>query len=358
MNQTFEPIKIGTITLDNPLGLGAGIIKHEHNLGDILKSEAALIEIGSFTKAAREGNSGEVYFNPANSLFSLNAMGLPGPSMKESIEEIAKLVKRIQLSGKKVLISVAGMSASEHFQLAIMASSTGADGVVINLGCPNVYALGDQKPIQSYDIACIREVIGHCETLRSGNPRFTIILKLSPFAFGKAELRLGNIDNTLGIEGYMFKLNNRAFFDSVKLVPEITKALNATNAIDAVITANTLGGVSITHNGVEILNFSDGTSPGKNQGGLAGPILNELMLSQVWNWRELLKPEIAIIACGGIRTGANMKAALDAGASACQIVSAYAQKLTNDDAEIGKKEAASVFSTMLVEYMDASVEKE
>ncbi len=128
-----------------PIGNGGGTCKTMQDVEKLLLTDIEIIEIGSITKTPRLGNEGDVFHNGSN--FTLNSLGLPNPGQKYYEENLPKMIDMIHEAGKKVIVNVVGFSAEEYTLLTRFGFECGADFVVENFGCPNIWVAGLQKGI-------------------------------------------------------------------------------------------------------------------------------------------------------------------------------------------------------------------
>lgn len=193
----------------------------------------------------------------------LNSVGLANPGVREVA---ARLLPRLvaELHGPQVLVNVVGFTVAEYAEvIRILEDGEGPAGYELNLSCPNSSAGGIEFGADRGHVAAV--VAGARAVTR--RPLFA---KLSP--------ALANI-------------------------PEIARAAREAGA-DGVSLVNTLPGL-----------IFDGGAPrlGNGFGGVSGPALFATGLLAVQRVREQVG-DVAIIGVGGIRSVADVRQYLLAGA--------------------------------------------
>ena len=69
------------------------------------------------------------------------------------------MVKIAHDAGKTLRVSIAGFKPEEYGKLARVILESEADEIEINLGCPNVWNNGEQKPIASFSRELREEIL-------------------------------------------------------------------------------------------------------------------------------------------------------------------------------------------------------
>jgi dihydroorotate dehydrogenase (fumarate) len=309
------------IELEHPLMNAAGTCKSLDEVDTLARSAVSAVVVGSITRQARTGNSGNVYHT--GSFFSLNALGLPNPGLAYYREQLPHMVSLAHGAGKPLIVSIAGFSAPEYAQLAYEVALTGIDLIELNLACPNVWDGGTQKRIPCFDndqTAAICTQVGHALeavvgttpgshlTTRSNHLPPPFGIKISPFSDPSALASLAGLVGTLsrGPHGPRF----------VSAVNTFPNALALTGTQRPVVDAELAG--------------------------LGGPALRPVALGQVRQLRQLLPATVALIGVGGVTDGGDIVDFLHAGASAVQAATAFWNRHGD----------AGVFGDMLTDYGD------
>lgn len=277
-----------------PIGNGAGICKNAYDLRRLLKTGVAAIEIGSITELERFGNEGNIFYSGKN--FTLNSLGLPNPGRKHYEFYMPAMINEIHRAGKKAIVNVAGFTMEEYGSLTRYAFDWGADYVVENFGCPNIWIEGIQKGILSYDLVGFKKTSLHV------------------ISQNKNEAKEGRI-------GVKFS----PIFDSQHM-KEIAIFLNDIIEIPIQETLGFIGFIT-TQNTVPNCYYEESNtsviSPAGGLSGMAGNAIFPMALSQVKQFRQLLSPKIKIIGVGGINSGEDMYKMIRNGANFVQVTSAY-----------------------------------
>lgn len=300
------------------VGNAAGTVRNSKEVEELVICESVgLIVVGSYTKEFRPGNPGQVFYTDPLDRFSVNANGLPNPGVdkcRKFLPEMVKIAHNAQLNPKLLIVSVVGFSPQEYADLAQLAFDSGADGVKLNLGCPNVWQDGQQKRIPCFDIGLIYEILDTVE--RVVGPEANILVKLSPCCD----------DEQMEIMNEVLK--NQDLVNEIRMpsllsyqLEEMAKFLASFTSVKAVVSINTLPNVcALDENGRSRITFGEGL------GGLGGSIVKKIGLNQVARLRKLLPERIKIIGCGGISTGQNVIDYWDAGAALVEVGTAYLEK--------------------------------
>lgn len=242
----------------------------------------AEIVLGSYTLKPRAGNGGKVY--ESRDGYVLNALGLPNPGIDYAEAHADEFMG---VTGGAI-VSIAGFSVDEYAQLA--AKAAWANGIEVNLGCPNVWNDGEQKRIGSFDPSFVWESL---RAARDAAPLCSIRAKLSPVS-----------DPAL-----------------------LAEVVAACEWADALVLSNT---------------FPNGWLPGALDvayGGVSGEAMKPIVLGQVRQATAI--SEHRVIAAGGVRCGADIADYEAAGAVGVQIASRF----------IDGGERPDVFTTLVADAM-------
>lgn len=278
--------QIGTLVLDHPIMVAAGMCKSLREVGELARSASAAIVVGSITVEARSGNPGRTFWTPADRSFSLNSIGLLNGGIAYYGAVLPQMREVARRADKPLILSIAGFNPVEYAELFQLAVDAEVDAVELNLGCPNVWDGGTQKRIASFDPSLIQAILEACGAVAPTSEP-VVLCKMSPYS------------------------------DPVQLADAAAVINKSALPIGAVVTMNTMPN-----------SFAfDGESPAisvqQGLAGLAGDAIKPIALGQVMQWRDQLREEIPIIGVGGIRTGQDVREYLRAGASAVQVGTRY-----------------------------------
>jgi dihydroorotate dehydrogenase (fumarate) len=278
---------------DPPIGNGGGTCKTIEDVEKFCKTSIPIVEIGSITEENRPGNTGDTFY--PGSLLTLNSLGLPNGGRPYYEKYLSDMTSRIKRAGKQSMVNVAGFNAEEYSSLTKLAFSKGADYVVLNYGCPNVWGDNkEQKCITSHDHAMLRHatemVLAENDRGASGH----IGIKLSPL-YPTDILKTAQFLNSL----FRTEKNYIGFITTMNTVPNCYEEI---------------GGHSVI-------------TPAGGLAGMAGQAIGPIARGQVMEFRRLLDKKIDIIGVGGVSTGEDVTKMLGCGAHFVQIVSAYYKSL-------------------------------
>lgn len=277
---------ISGLRFESPVMVGAGPIKLPEQVLEIAKSDSSAIIVGSITIEERAGNPGVSYHAEKDYRFSLNSKGLPNPGLEYYKKHLPEIAQIAHSSGKPLIVSAAGFSPDEYVVLAGAILNGGADGLEINLGCPNVWGKdGHQKRIASFDQDLTGEILQKVES-EVGREAWTSV-KLSPFS-DPSQLEV------------------------------ISKIISRSELVKAVTTTNTFPNAFAFREG-----DTPAIDPASGLAGLSGSAMKPIGLGQVKQFRSLLPPAIAVIGIGGVSTKQDVDDYLNAGATIVGITTAY-----------------------------------
>ncbi len=247
----------------------------------MLRSSATDITIGSITVEPRSGNPGSVY-HLENDGTSINSLGLPNPGLQATKAVAHEMMRKAVEAGKKICFSVAGFSRREYAKLCSELKPFGL--IELNLGCPNVWGEDGQKPIASFNLDLLDDILEDVSQLYDTGVGYGYRVKLSP---------------------YSDPLMIQAVADVLKLYKE---------CIEEVVICNTFPcGIAFAEDG------SDAINPG-GYGGVAGNGLHLIALGQVAQFTQALQGTgIGVIGVGGINSGSRVLNMRKAGACGVQI---------------------------------------
>ena len=297
--------------------VAAGWIKTVGAVRNICRSDVTHIVVGSFTPLPRDGNLGSQNFHIDDDGTSYNSLGLPNHGVGWLFDWVPEMIK--VAGDKTIVVSLAGFSATDYSNDLQQLYKQGVRLVELNLGCPNVYQDGKQKPIASFDFDYLETIIASVkEAVRSASlTEMRFWAKVSPMTDPEARARLAGI--LLG------------FYECIGIV--------ASNTIP--------NGRPLDSTGNPILGVSNG------YGGVAGTALKPISLINAEHYVRLIDehrmkhfPNVAVIGCGGIRSYADV---LDYQRVGCQGVAIGTAFFQNDDHRL--------FQNILAEYVDQNEEE-
>ena len=296
---------VGGIEMQLPLILGAGVAKHPNQVFPYLYPDAPLGAAlsGSYTIESREGNNGVLMWPDdlgglLQNGFGLNAWGMPNLGLAKAMKLFP------QNPAKPHLVSIAGFKASDYIEmLEILKGNKQIAGVELNGGCPNTGHL----PV-AYMLDDLEQLLEAVSNIGFDLP---IWLKLSPYMTG------------WDMKDFSDKYNNMNFQNTPVVEDDFVEKLcelltEYQHALSAVVMTNTLPNV-ILGESITVRN-TDGSV--HHKGGLSGPVLlehNLKLIDQMVNTG--ITADIDIIGCGGIMTGDDALAYLQAGCTGVQCTS-------------------------------------
>ena len=253
----------------NPTMLASGILGDKASLLErAYRAGAGAVVTKSFTREPREGYVTPIIVGVPCGF--INAVGLANPG-KDGLRSILEKIK-----GKfPVIVSIAGATAEEFVELAIIAEEHGARGVELNLSCPHAEKRGLEI---GADPRTVEKIVSEVKS----------VVRIPVF------VKLGISDNM--IESCVRAENAGA--DGLVLINTI-KAMKIDIWIKKPILSNKFGGLS-------------------------GPAIHPIAVRTIYEAYEQV--DIPIIGVGGIISWEDAVEFLLAGASAVQLGSAIAWK--------------------------------
>ena len=282
---------VAGIPLDHPIMNGAGwACKTLEDVHVLAKAPVSAIVVGSITKEPRSGNPGSVFWQDPAGVYSLNSLGLPNQGWPYYGENLQHMKRIAHDAGKPLMVSIACFSPEEYAELAGLVASEDVDVVELNLGCPNVWGPGGQKPIASYEPRLIEEILQLVEKELEYS-RARVAVKISPLP--------------------------------PTILVEVASVITEYEAVEIVTATNTIpNGFAWGHV------WKPAIDPGDGLAGIAGPALKPVSMGVIKQLCALLPDTIDIIAAGGVRSATDVVDYLNISprVKAVQVVTAHANE--------------------------------
>ncbi|MGB0127507.1 MAG: quinone-dependent dihydroorotate dehydrogenase [Rhodocyclaceae bacterium] len=276
----MNPVKVMGIDFPNRVGLAAGLDKNGEAIDGLAALGFGFVEIGTVTPRAQPGNPKPRLFRLPEREAIINRMGFNN----RGVEALIANVRAARYKG------VLGINIGKNFDTPIERAADDyltclqrvypyATYVAINISSPNTANLRQLQGESELD-GLLQQLKASQAQLAQRHGRYVpLALKIAP-DLGAAQIQ--------------------AIADAVRR-----------HRIDAVIATNT----TLARNGVE------GQPHGHEGGGLSGAPLFERSTAVVAGLAAHLRGETPIVAVGGILSGQQARAKLDAGAQLVQIYS-------------------------------------
>lgn len=277
-----EPLEVMGIQFPNPVGLAAGLDKNAEHIDALAALGFGFIEVGTLTPRAQLGNPKPRLFRLRSERAIINRMGFNNKGIDHALAQIARSdfngVLGINI-GKNFDTPVE--RAADDYLLGMRKSYAAASYIVVNLSSPNTPGL---RSLQFGDE--LRRLLTMLKTeqstlSREHGKKVPLAVKIAP------------------------DLSD----DEVRLIAEAL----LDNEIEAVIATNTTLERDLVQSSVY-----------RNEaGGLSGAPLVDKSNRVIRVLHDALGGKIPIIGVGGILSGADAAAKIEAGASLVQIYSGF-----------------------------------
>ena len=280
-----RPTTVMGLEFKNPVGLAAGMDKNGDHVDALGELGFGFIEVGSTTPKAQPGN--------------------PKPRMFR-IPEAEGIINRLGFNNKGV----------DHLVEAV--SERTFDGILgINIGKNKITP--NDKAVDDY-LNCLQKVYTQADyvTVNISSPNTPGLRNLQ-----HGDALTGLLDRLKKEQKKLADTHNKYVPLAVKIAPDLT-AEELKETVDCILKHN-IDGI-ITTNTTNSRDSIDGFDHAYEEGGLSGKPLNELSLSILKQVKAISGDDLPIIAVGGIMSGADAKARLDAGASLVQIYTGFVYK--------------------------------
>lgn len=263
---------------ENPVGIAAGFDKNATHVTGLTRLGFGFIEVGSVTARPSKGNPKPRLFRLPADAALINRMGLNNQGAAAVAQRLAGLerpsVPLFINVAKSHDSSLSGRAAIDDYVRSVTLLAPHADVLVLNVSCPNS---GDGRTFEHPD--ALGPLLDAVMTAKGLIP---LLIKLSPD------------------------------------LPEDVLDAAVDLAIDAGAAGFTVANTTVKRAG---LKTPDARLADIGKGGLSGAPLFERTLTRVARVRS--RTTLPIVAVGGISTGAQAQAALDAGANLVQIYTGF-----------------------------------
>ena len=276
----IKPVKVMGIEFANPVGLAAGLDKNADYIEALARLGFGFVEVGTVTPRPQPGNTRPRLFRLPEAEAIINRMGFNNLGVDHLLEQV-----QVADTPAKV-----GINIGKNFDTPV---DRALDDYLIGLN--KVYAHANYV------------------TINISSPNTPGLRSLQ---FGKALDEL--LDALKNCQTDLAATHERYVPMAVKVAPDLTAEELAQLAdafsrfqVDAVIATNT----TLDRAAVAGLKHAD------EAGGLSGRPVFAKSTEVVRQFRQALPPAMPIIAAGGINSGEDAKAKLEAGAALVQIYS-------------------------------------
>lgn len=265
-------IRVAGLDFPNPVGLAAGFDKNGEVFAQMLGLGFGFAEVGTLTPLPQLGNPRPRLFRLAQDRAVINRLGFNNQGQAAAKARLAKR-QASGIVGVNIGANKDSVDRVADYAQGVRAMAPVADYLTINISSPNTPGL---RALQ--DKGALIELLAAIVEAR-GKDRTPVFLKVAP------DLEPSDVDAIA-----------RAAID---------------HRLDALIVANTT-----------ISRPALSSSHRNESGGLSGAPLKALALERLRDFRSATGGKIALIAAGGIASGADAYARIRAGASLVQLYSA------------------------------------
>ncbi|MEY2970773.1 MAG: hypothetical protein RLZZ599_1146 [Bacteroidota bacterium] len=260
----------------NPIGLAAGFDKDAKLYNELASFGFGFIEIGTLTPKAQPGNPKPRLFRLVEDEAVINRMGFNNGGLEEAVIRLRKKKTDIIIGGNIGKNKVTpNEEALNDYLIGVEALHPVVDYFVVNVSSPNTPNLRELQEKEP-----LTKLLNAVQKKNNDLGAKPLLLKIAP------DLTKGQLDDIIDI------------INDLKL--------------DGVVATNT----TISREGLK-------ANPEKVEaigaGGLSGKILRERSTEVVRYLRSKLQKDVAIIAVGGVFTGADAKEKIEAGADLVQV---------------------------------------
>ena len=269
------------INFPNPVGLAGGLDKNGEHYNDLANFGFGFVEIGSLTPKPQDGNPKPRCFRVPQDRAIINRFGINNKGVKNAVEHLKKdrpnVIVAANISKNTTSINE---DAAKDYETSFALLYDFVDMFVVNVSCPNVVGLTALQ-----DISFLSDIVDRLLDLRRYYDTYRpILLKVSP------DLSTEQLDDIID---YCLR-----------------------SGIDGIVAGNTTrsrDGLTIDQKKIEEI----------GNGGMSGAPVHKKNLELVRYLHTKSEGRLPIIGVGGIMSGAEAKAMMDAGASLVEIYSGF-----------------------------------
>ena len=269
------------IKFPNPVGLAGGLDKNGEFYNDMANFGFGFVEIGSLTPQPQDGNPKPRCFRVPQDKAIINRFGINNKGVRNAVEHLKKVRPEVIVAANisKNTTSI-NEDAAKDYESAFALLYDFVDMFVVNVSCPNVVGLTSLQ-----DISFLSEIVDKLLDLRMYYDEYRpILLKVSP------DLAKEQLDDIID---YCLR-----------------------SGIDGLVAGNTTrsrDGLTISQEKIEKI----------GNGGMSGAPVHKKNLALVKYIHDKTEGKLPIIGVGGIMSGEDAKAMIDAGASLVEIYSGF-----------------------------------
>lgn len=269
------------ITFPNPVGLAGGLDKNGEHYNDMANFGFGFVEIGSLTPKPQDGNPRPRCFRVPADRAIINRFGINNKGVNNAVEQIKKdkpgIIIAANISKNTTSINE---DAAKDYETSFALLYDFVDMFVVNVSCPNVVGLTALQ-----DISFLSDIVDRLLDLRRYYDNYRpILLKVSP------DLSTEQLDDIID---YCLR-----------------------SGIDGIVAGNTTrsrDGLTISPEKIEEI----------GNGGMSGAPVHKKNLELVRYIHTKSEGRLPIIGVGGIMSGEEAQAMMDAGASLVEIYSGF-----------------------------------
>ncbi len=263
------------LSFGNPIGLAAGFDKNAVAVLPLMRLGFGCVEAGTVTLRAQAGNPRPRLFRLPQHRAVINRLGFNNEGIEAYVTRLSRMGPRAGRFGANLGINKEGADPERDYPALVSAVTPFADYVVINVSSPNTPGLRDLQ-----GEARLRAIL---RAIAAGVPvRPPVVVKIAP------------------------DLSE----DGLRAVVETASGEGAAGLIISNTTSSRPAGLD----GLNSLQV----------GGLSGAPLFARSTEMLRRAHLLAGGKLTLIGCGGVRTGADVLAKIEAGASLVQLYTEFA----------------------------------
>lgn len=269
------------LNFPNPVGLAGGLDKNGEYYNDMADYGFGFVEIGSLTPKPQDGNPKPRCFRVPQDKAIINRFGINNKGVKNAVEHLKKerpeVIVAANISKNTTSINE---DAAKDYETSFALLYDFVDMFVVNVSCPNVVGLTALQ-----DISFLSDIVDRLLDLRRYYDTYRpILLKVSP------DLAREQMDDIID---YCLR-----------------------SGIDGIVAGNTTrsrDGLTIPQSKIDEI----------GNGGMSGAPVHKKNLELVRYIHTKSQGRLPIIGVGGIMSGKDAQAMIDAGASLVEIYSGF-----------------------------------